>query len=453
MLFSRRNLFNIILPLIIQQTLNVMVGMIDSMMVASAGEAVVSGVSLVNTLDVLLINLFSSLVTGGAVVVSQYLGKKDMYLVRNSAKQLIYVATGFATVLSLIVLIIRMPLLSLLFGHVAPDVMSSAQDYFFYIALSFPVLALYTAGTALFQSMGNSLLPMLISLLTNVINVIGNAILIYGFHMGAAGAAIATLFARGIGAIIIVILLHNKKNVIYIEKLFHYKPNVRIIKDILRLGVPTGIESSMFHFGKLLTQSLISSMGTAAIAANAVAHNMATFQYMPGNAIGLATTTIVGRCIGAKEKEQAKKYAKILLGITYVCLWFVVLITCLFSKQIIGLFNLSATASDIANKLIIYHALVAAVIWPIAFALPSSFKAASDVKFTLWVSLFSMWVFRVALGYVFAFKDIPLFGTSIPGLGLGIFGVWFAMTVDWVFRTILFAYRYLSGKWLTKYKG
>ncbi len=453
MLFSRRNLFNIILPLIIQQTLNVMVGMIDSMMVASAGEAVVSGVSLVNTLDVLLINLFSALVTGGAVVVSQYLGKKDMYLVRNSAKQLIYVSTGFATLLSLSVLVIRMPLLSLLFGHVATDVMASAQDYFFYIALSFPVLALYTAGTALFQSMGNSLLPMIISLLTNVINVMGNAILIYGFHMGAAGAAIATLFARGVGAVIIVILLHNKKNVIYVEKLFHYKPNFRIIRDILRLGVPTGIESSMFHFGKLLTQSLISSMGTAAIAANAVAHNMATFQYMPGNAIGLATTTIVGRCIGAKEKEQAKKYAKTLLGITYVCLWIVVLITCLFSKQIIGLFNLSDTASDIANKLIIYHALVAAVIWPIAFALPSSFKAASDVKFTLWVSLFSMWVFRVVLAYVFAFKNIPLFGTSMPGLGLGIFGVWFAMSVDWVFRTILFAYRYISGKWLTKYKG
>ena len=452
MLFSRRNLFQIILPLIIQQTLNVTIGMLDSMMVSSAGEAAVSGVSLVNSLDILLIYAFSSLVTGGSIVVSQFFGKQDMKLVRLSAKQLIYVATIVATLLSITVIVFRFPLLSLLFGDVAPDVMKSAQDYFFYIAISFPFLALSSAGTALYQCMGNSLVSMLASFLMNIINVAGNAILIFIFDMGAAGAAIATLFSRIVGAVLMLVLLHNKKNLIYIEKLFHYKPDFPIIKRILRLGIPNGIENSMFQFGKLLTQSLISSMGTTAIAANAVANTLATFQYMPGNAIGLTTTTVVGRCIGAKEKEQAKKYSRILLGITYVCLWVVVLFTCLFSKQIIGIYNLSADSAKLANKLIIYHALTAAAIWPIAFTLPSSFKAASDVQYTLRVSVFSMWVFRVALSYVFATKSISLFCLTIPGLGMGVFGVWFAMTFDWVFRAVLFIIRYVSGRWLTKYK-
>lgn len=453
MLFTKRNLFQIIFPLVIQQTLTVLIGMIDSVMVSSAGEAAVSGVSLVNTLDVLLIYAFSALVTGGSIVISQLFGKNDLKLVRSSAKQLIYVATFVATVLSITVITIRVPLLSLLFGDVETSVMQSAQSYFLFVAASFPFLALYSAGTAIFQCMGNSLISMLVSVIMNLVNVVGNAILIYIFDMGAAGAAIATLFSRIVGAIIIITLLHNKKNLIYIEKLFHYKPDFHIIKQILRLGVPNGIENSMFQFGKLLTQSLISTMGTTAIAANAVAHTLATFQYMPGNAVGLATTTVVGRCIGAKEKEQAKKYSKILLATAYGLLWIVVLITCLFSKQIIGFYHLSPKSAELANKFILYHALTAAAIWPIAFSLPSSFKAASDVKFTLWVSVFSMWVFRVALGYFFALDSIRIFRFAIPGLGMGAFGVWFAMTVDWVFRATLFAIRYISGRWLTKYKG
>jgi putative MATE family efflux protein len=452
MLFSRRNLIQIIWPLIVQQTLNVTIGMIDSMMVSSAGEAAVSGVSLVGSLDILLIYAFSSLVTGGSIVVSQFFGKKDMVLVRNSAKQLLYVATSVATFVTIVVLTFRVPLLSLLFGSVEADVMSSALDYFSYIALSFPFLALSSAGTALYQCMGNSMVSMLISIFMNILNVGGNALLIFGFDMGAAGAAIATLFSRIVDAILTITLLHNKKNLIYIEKLFHYKPDFTIIKRILRLGVPNGIENSMFQFGKLLTQSLISSMGTVAIAANAVANSLATFQYMPGGAIGLATTTVVGRCIGAKEKEQAKKYSRILLATTYACLLCVVILTLLFSKPIIGLYGLSSASAKLANKLIIYHAVVAAFLWPIAFSLPSSFKAASDVKYTLGVSMISMWLFRVALGYVFATKSISLFGLNIPGLGLGVFGVWLAMTVDWLFRAILFIIRYLNGRWLTKYK-
>lgn len=451
-LFTRKNLVQIILPLIIQQLLAVTIGMADSMMVSSAGETAVSGVSLVTTLDILLICAFSALATGGAIIISQFIGKKDLDLARSSAKQLIYATTGVAVVIATAVLIFRYHLLDVLFGDVEAEVMSNAQSYFFYVALSFPFLGLFDAGAAIFRAMGNSIISMSASMLMNIINVIGNAILIFGFGLGAAGAAIATLISRIIGAGIMLVLVHNKKNIIYVEKILHYRPNFAIIKSILKVGVPNGIENSMFQFGKLLTQSLISSMGTAAIAANAVAHTVATFQYMPGGAIGLATITIVGRCIGAQEKEQAKKYARLLIGITYACLWFIVILTFLLYKPVINIYNLSAEASAIAEDLIIYHAICAAAIWPLAFTLPNSFRAASDVKFTLIISAFSMWAFRVATCYILALESITLFGVTVPGFGLGVLGVWVAMTLDWLFRAILFVIRYFTGKWLTKYK-
>ncbi len=452
MRFSNKGLIKIILPLLAQQALGVMVGLVDSMMVASAGDAAVSGVSLINTLDILLIYAFSALASGGAVVVAQFVGKGDHDTAKNSAKQLIYSATLVATVITVTVLLVRGPLLSLLFGDVEADVMGHAQRYFFFAALSFPFLALYDAVAALYRAMGKTALTMNVSILMNVLNVIGNAILIYGFHMGAAGAAISTLIARVIGSILILILIHNKKNLIYVERLFHFRPNFAIIKSILKIGIPNGIENSMFQFGKLLTQSLISSLGTVTIAANAVAHTLATFQYMPGSAIGTAAITIVGQCIGAGEKEQAKRYSRKLLLFTYIGLSTVVLLTFIFAKPIIGLYGLSEASSELGLKLVLYHGICATIIWPIAFMVPYCFSAASDVKFKLVISMISMWVFRVALSYPLTLESVNIFGFTFSGLGLGVMGVWIAMTVDWLFRCVIFAIRFISGKWLTKYK-
>lgn len=452
MLFSRRDLVNMTLPLIIQQTLAVTVGMIDTMMVSSAGEAAVSGVSLVNSLDILLINVFAALVSGGSIVVSQFLGRGDLNLVRSSAKQLIYVATAVALLITGLVLIFRVPLLDLLFGDVEPDVMSSAQDYFFFMSLSFPFLALYDSCSALFRVMGNSSLTMIVSIVMNLINVAGNAALIYGFQMGAMGAAIATLFARMVCSFIMLYLLHNKKNTVYVEHMLQYRPDGAVIRNILRIGIPNGVENSMFQLGKLLTQSLISAMGTAAIAANAVGHTMATFQYMPGQAIGLVVIAVVGRCIGAGEQEQAKKYSRILVGTTYLCLWGVVLLTFLVAEPVIGLYNLSEEGAELAHALILSRAVSAAVMWPVAFTLPNALRAASDVRFTMILSVSSMWCFRVALAYVFAQETVSIFGWSFPGLGMGVMGVWVAMYVDWIFRAVFFLIRYFSGRWLKKYR-
>lgn len=453
MLFSRKDLAKIILPFILQQVLAVFISTADSVMVSHAGEAAISGVSLVGQLDILLIYAFSSLVSGGAVVVSQAIGKGDRSVACDTAKQLVYSATAIAALVTTLVLIFRRPLLSMLFGDVEADVMSHAQSYFFFIALSFPFLAIESSIAALFRSMGNSFITLLISIMMNLINLCGNAALIIGFGMGAAGAAIATLIARIVGAAVMVVLIRNKKNFVFIERILNYRPDFSTIRSILRIGIPNGIENSMFQFGKLLTQSLISSMGTAAIAANAVANTISGYQYTAGSAFGSTMVTVVGRSIGAGEKKQAKYYARLLVICAYIAIGTVVVFTLLFSDGLIGLFSLSSEAKNIASKLILAHAIAAAVMWPTAFTLPNAFRAASDVRFSMVVSVASMWIFRVALGHVLALDSVSVFGLfTIPGLGMGVMGVWVAMFVDWVFRLILFLWRYLSGRWLTVYR-
>ncbi len=452
MLFSRKDLIKIIVPLMIQQVLTVTVGMIDSMMVSSAGEAAVSGVSLVTSLDLLIMYIFLALSTGGAVIISQALGRGDNEFAKTAAKQLFYAVTIVSAAISAIVIIFRRPLLSLLFGDVEADVMDSALDYFFYIALSFPIYGMFDSIAATFRAMGKSMVTMTSSLIVNAVNITGNAILIYGFDMGAAGAAIATLIARVVGVIIMLILIHNKNLPAHIEKIFKYRPNLTIIKSILKIGIPSGIENGMFQFGKLLTQSLISSFGTVSIAANAVASSMASLQYVPGNAMGVASVAVVGKCIGANEKGQAKKYSRILLGIAYATLFVVVLVMSVFARPIIGIYDLSEESSELARNIILLHGAVAALIWPIGFFLPHVFRAASDVKLTLCTSMFSMWVFRVALSYVLSLESVSVFGLfEIPGFGMGVMGVWVAMLIDWVFRAAIYLIHYLRGAWLNKY--
>ena len=451
MLFARKDVAKIVLPLILQQLLTVAVGAIDTMMVASAGESAVSGVSLVNTLDILLMLFFTSLVSGGAVVVAQTLGNKQYEDARKASKQLLYIATAMALVVSIIAFVLRKFLLSLLFGEAEQSVMDSANAYFFFIIMSYPFVAIEGAIVALYRAGGNSIISLIVSLAMNLLNVGGNAFFIMVCGWGSAGAAISTLFVRVLGAGIMLVLFHRKKGELYIEKLFHYKPDVKIIKNVLSIGVPNGIESGMFHFGKLLTQSLISAMGTASIAANAVALTLSNFQYTVGTAFSNASITIVGRCIGAGESEQAKHYTKLLVGLNYLALWLVAGITLLLLEPIISLYALSSISAQITKDLVLYHSICAALIWPIAFTLASSFRAASDVKFPLVVSMLTMWIFRVAGSYVCALESVSLFGLfSIPGFALGVIGVWVAMTVDWLFRAGLFIIRYLSGVWLKK---
>lgn len=439
LLFTREDLKKLIIPLVIEQTLAISIGLFDTLMVSSCGEAAVSGVSLVDSISVLLIQILSALATGGAVVCSQYIGRKMPERAKLSAGQLMFIMLVAAGTVMVAVLFSHRFLLGAIFGKIEADVMENAEIYFIISAISYPFLGVYNAGAALFRAIGNSKISMYTSLVMNVINIGGNAILIFGFGLGVFGAAIATLTARIVSAVVMAVLLGRRDNPLCITTPGCMKPQRDVIGKILKIGIPSGVENGMFQIGKLLVSSLTATFGTAAIAANAVANSVAGFSNIPGIAIGLAMVTVIGRCIGAGEKEQARYYSKKLLRLAYAGMILSNLALLLLVKPIVSCFALSETAAEIAEQLLMIFAVCAALIWPLSFALPNVLRAAGDAKYTMEVSVFSMWVFRVASSYFFA-------GT----LGLGVLGVWIGMYVDWIFRALFFVVRYKNGKWLEK---
>lgn len=438
LLFSRDALIRLIVPLIIEQLLLMTVGMADTVMVTTAGEATVSGVSLVDNINTLIIQIFSALSTGGAVVVAQYLGRQETHSAKTAAKQLLYVMTGISAVLMILALIFRQHILSLIFGQVEPAVMDSALVYFLLTAAAYPFMGIYNAGAALFRAMGNSKVSMINSFIINVINILVNAILIFGFGMGAAGAGIGTLVSRIAAAVIIMVMLRHPGLIVQVDDIFHFEFNGSMIRRILFIGIPTGMENGMFQAGKLMVLNLITTFGTSAVAANAIANSISGVINVPGSAMGLAIITVIGRCIGAGDTRQAVHYTKLLVGCSYLSM--LIMGSALFFSAdfLVTLFNLSPEAMAMASQVLKLCAIANMLFWPMAFTLPNSLRAAGDAVFTMVVSLTTMFVCRVALSYVFACSW---------GLGLGLLGVWLAMFCDWIVRAVCFLWRYWRGSW------
>lgn len=435
-LFDNHALFALILPLVIEQLLAVLVGMADSIMIASVGEAAVSGVSLVDQIMILLINAFAALATGGAVVAGQYLGQKKPQEACRSATQLVWFVTICAVVITILVYLGKYFILHVVFGKIEPDVMHHADVYLMIVAASIPFMALYNGGAAIFRVMGNSKVTMQVSMIMNVINVAGNAILIYGFHRGTEGVAIPTLVSRMTAAIIIIVLLCDQNRLLHIEKTLHYRLNWPLVKKILSIGVPNGLENSMFQLGKIIVLSLVSTFGTYAIAANAVSNAVALFQILPGMAISLAVTSVISRCVGAGDYEQVKYYNKKLLKIVYICTAITIAAIYFALPLILKAYHLSDQTAQAATNIINFHGISAILIWPIAFILPGTFRACGDAKACMYITSISMWIFRIGFSYILG-----------KYAGMGVFGVWVAMVIDWVFRSACFLIRYFGGKW------
>lgn len=438
LLFSRDALIHLIVPLIIEQLLLMTVGMADTVMVTTVGEATVSGVSLVDNINTLIIQIFSALSTGGAVVVAQYLGRQETHSAKTAAKQLLYAMTGISVVLMILALIFRQHILSLIFGQVEPAVMDSALVYFLLTAAAYPFMGIYNAGAALFRAMGNSKVSMINSFIINVINILVNAILIFGFGMGAAGAGIGTLASRIAAAVIIMVMLRHPGLTVQVDDIFHFEFNGSMIRRILFIGIPTGMENGMFQAGKLMVLNLITTFGTSAVAANAIANSISGVINVPGSAMGLAIITVIGRCIGAGDTRQAVHYTKLLVGCSYLSM--LIMGSALFFSAdfLVTLFNLSPEAMAMASQVLKFCAIANMLFWPMAFTLPNSLRAAGDAVFTMVVSLTTMFVCRVALSYVFACSW---------GLGLGMLGVWLAIFCDWIVRAVCFLWRYWRGSW------
>ena len=425
-MFSKKDLYRLLWPLIIEQLLNVLVGMVDVLMVSSVGEAAVSGVSLVDSISILVIQVLSALATGGAVVCSRLIGAKDFPKARKAAGQLMLVTILGAGGVALLCLLGGRAFLGLIFGSVTEEVMDNAWLYFRLTALSYPFLGLYNSSAALFRSMGNSRISMKTSLFMNGLNAAGNAFCIFVLKMGIAGVAIPTLVARISAALLITVLLHDPANPVRVSSIRDLVPNRILIGQILSIGIPNGMESGMFQFGKLILQSLVSSLGTSSIAAYAVACNLVTFLYLPGNSLSLGMITIVGQCIGARRYDEAKSYTRQLVGLNYLLLAFIATTMALGRNVFVGFYNLSPEAASIAAYMVLIHSL-AMIIWPPSFCMPSAFRAAGEASFCMLVSVSIMWIFRVGGAYLF-----------VRCFGIGVEGIWYAMFIDWIARFIIY---------------
>ncbi|WP_294515855.1 MATE family efflux transporter [uncultured Intestinimonas sp.] len=436
-LFSADALRRLIIPLVVEQFLAMTIGMADTIMVTSVGEHAVSGVSLVDNISTLLINVFSALATGGAVVAAQYLGSRDEQNACSAAKQLFYAIGALSAATMAVCLLFREPILRLVFGRLDDNVMEAAMTYFLLTAISYPLLAIYNAGAALFRAMGNSKVSMLASLLMNVVNIGLNAILIYGAGIGVAGAGFGTLFSRLAGAVLMTWLICQSGHRIHIDHLLHFEFRGQLVKKILRIGVPNGLENGMFQIGKLLVLGLVTPLGTSATAANAIANSVAGVVNVPGNAISLSLITVVGQCMGAGDSKQAVRYTRKLMIIVYLAMGSLSVLLFFCAAPVVGLFGLTPGAAVMAIQVLRWCAVFDLIFWPMSFTLPNALRASGDAKFTMIVSMCSMWIFRIGFSYLL-----------VPQIGL--LGVWVAMFIDWIVRAVVFLIRFLSGRWKTK---
>ena len=437
--FTNRDLLRLLIPLIIEQMLAVTVGLADSLMVSSLGEAAVSSVSLVDTVNVLLNSLFASLATGGAIVTGQYLGAKNMEKAQRSAEQLLIFNGAVAIGITVVMYALQRSIVYGLFGSIEPDVAANSLAYFRIVELSIPFLAVYSAGAALFRVMGDSKTSMKISLWMNLINVTGNALLIYVFKWDVSGVAVPTLASRVFAAFAILSLLRNQNLTLHLSKDFRLRMDRKMVGLIVKTGVPNGIEGSMFQLGKILLMSVISSFGTAAIAANAIGNTVMTFQNLPGNAASLASTTVISQCTGLRDYDSSKFYAKKLLKFAHIGLLVSNALVLLALPVILRIYHVSDEAKELARFLVMTYSVVCCLVWPLSFSFPQTLRASGDNRFVMVVSVGSMWAFRLVLGVVLS-----------KNMRMGLVGVWIAMYVDWVVRAICFVLRYRSGKWMTK---
>ena len=435
-MFSKEELKKLMIPLIIEQFLAVTIGLADTVMVASVGETAVSAVSLVDSINVLIINIFSALAAGGAIVASQYLGRRDKESANRAAKQLLAVVALLGTLLGAICLAANRPILLGLFGKTEESVMSNCRICFFWSAFSYPFVAVYNAGAALFRSMGNSRISMRTSIIMNAVNIAGCAVCIFLLKWGVAGAVIPALISRVLGAVIIVSMLCRLPGDIHLDGFSGFRFERPMMKNILGLGIPTGLENGMFQIGKILVQRLITSFGTIAIAAGAVTNTICMLPQIPAMAIGLGMVTVVGRCVGAGQYDEAARYTKKLTLLANLTMVVLCLVLFLLEGPVVTLFGLSAETAMMAKQLITSYCIAASVLWSMAFAFPNGLRAAGDVKYTMTVSVISMWVFRIGCSYLLT-----------RCFGFGILGVWLAMYIDWMVRGAFFALRFAGGKW------
>ena len=437
LLFPRRALWMLLIPLIIEQMLNSLMGMVDTLMVSRVGAEAISAVSLVDSINNLVLQVFAAMAAGAAIICSQYLGRKDEKGCNDAAKQIVLTVVVISSVIMIIGVGFRKPLLHLIFGSVEEAVMTNAQMYFLITALSYPFIALFQAGAAFYRACGNSKFTMKTALIANVANIVGNTLFIFVLQMGAAGAAISTLISRALCAFVVFYALRKPGYAIQLKNYFSIRPDLNLIVKILAIGVPSGIENGMFQFGKLAIQSTVSSLGTAAIAAQAMTIIFENVNGMAAVGIGIGLMTVVGQSIGAGRQEEAKYYIVKLAGYAEIAMIISCILVYIAARPVTVLAGMSEESTALCMQMILAITIVKPLCWVMAFVPGYGMRAAGDVKFSMITSCCTMWLCRVALS-IFLMRVVKT----------GPIGVWYGMFADWGVRGVIFTIRFVRGKWL-----
>lgn len=435
-IFTKKRIWKLTIPLIIEQLLTQLMGTADTMMVSCAGSAAISAVSLVDSINVLIQQVFIAMATGGGIICAQYLGRGERVQASKAARQLVLTVVALSTAVMAALILLYKPILRLIFGQVDAQVMESAQIYLLITAFSYPFIALYNAGASLFRVDGNSRLPLLVSTASNLLNIAGNAILIFGFQAGAAGAAIATLVSRIFCAVVVMLCLRRPKQGIEVRGYRQIRPDGGMIRNILRVGIPTGVENGMFQFGKLAIQSSVSTLSTAAIAAQAMTASVELVTGYTQIGIGLAMMTVVGQCIGANRVEEAKRHIRVMTGYAELLTIVICALAMLSIRTVTRLAGMEPAAAEMTHSMTGWITIAKPLLWTLSFIPAYGMRAAGDVRFSMIVSSASMWIFRVVtttlLIRVFHFGPIA---------------VWIGMFSDWAVRSVVYTLRFRSGKW------
>lgn len=436
-LYSNRKLAALLIPLALDQLLNSFMGTIDTLVVSNLGSAAISAVSLVDAINILIVQAFFALASGGTVVCSHYLGCKNEKSAKEAARQLVFITLLLSLIIAGVCLVFNQQLLNLIFGKVEKDVMAGAKQYFFYSVLSYPFIALYNDGSCILRAQNNSKFPMQISIASNFLNAFLDILFVWVFHWGVAGSAIATAGSRFFSMSIVLWKLRNPSLEIPFRDYFSIRPNWREIKKILNIGIPSGIENSMFQFGKLAIQSTVSMMGTAAIAAQGMTNVIENLNGILAIGIGIGLMTVVGETLGAGRKEEAVYYIKKLCIIAEIMLVISCLIFYLLVRPITYFGGMEPESAKLCIYMVTWISIVKPIVWIMAFIPAYGLRAAGDVKFSMAVSVLSMWFCRVSLVIFLA-----------RAFHMGPMAVWIGMFVDWTVRNIIFTIRFRSRKWL-----
>ncbi|MFR7897602.1 MATE family efflux transporter [Turicibacter sanguinis] len=429
------------IPILIEQILNTTMGMMNTMLSSNLkgqeGINVVSAISMIDSFSYLFISVFTALAIGGTVVVAQYMGRGDCQKANEAAKQGVMSATFISILITIFLFIFNAPLIRLIYNSVEPQVMEYGIKYFGIVLLSFPFMAITLIANGVLRGAGDTKTAAISNVIANIFNIGLTYLFLYVFEWGIIGAALGISLARAIGASYVLWILMSGKKVLKLEKLHHYKPNFKFLRQIFYVGVPAGVESIIFHLGKLLTQVFIGGMGAIAMSSNSIANSIINLINIPGNALTTVSTTIIGQEIGRAEYDEARKSLSYITRFATICLVILGALSIPTAWYLVALYTDHEAVMDYATKLIQLNAL-ATPIWAFSFVLPGGLKGAGDGKYTMKTAITGMWVFRVGLGY--------LFGVVLKW---GVYGIFIAMFVDWAVRGTLYMIRLRGDKWLS----